>query len=86
MTTMNGLTTAGVDSQMQTNDDAMNMTMDQVEAVAAVTGVTGLPALLPAESREPAAGPADADDVHGLLAAIRRLEAIIEEEIGRAHV
>ena len=80
MTTMNGLTTAGVDSQMQTNDDAMNMTMDQVEAVAAVTGVTGLPALLPAESREPAAGPADADDVHGLLAAIRRLEAIIEEE------
>ncbi|QDF39963.1 flagellar biosynthesis protein FlgN [Bradyrhizobium symbiodeficiens] len=74
---------------MQARDSAAAMVIEQqvadtgVTTTEAATGDALLPVLLPVVSDEAVADGADAarsDEVRGLLAAIRRLESIVEEE------
>jgi len=74
---------------MQVQDSAAAMVIEQpvadIEMVTteAAAGDALLPVLLPVVSSEPAVDGADvarSDEVRGLLAAIRRLESIVEEE------
>jgi hypothetical protein len=63
---------------MQTYDGTTSRAAEQLYAETESPDVAALP--VPLSEASSAAGPARSDDVHGLLAAIRRLEGVIEEE------
>lgn len=68
---------------MQTDDGAASMAAEQLDAETERLEVAALPVPLSDAGRAAAASTADlsrSDEMHGLLAAIRRLEGIIEEE------
>ena len=68
---------------MQTHDGAASVTAEQLDAEMESLDVVALPVPLSDARSAAAAGaidPARSDETQGLLAAIRRLEGVIEEE------
>ncbi|MGY8666527.1 flagellar biosynthesis protein FlgN [Bradyrhizobium sp. UFLA05-109] len=68
---------------MQAEEGATSMAAEQWDTETGGPGAAALPVHVPDVRAEPAPLPADpsrSDEVRGLLAAIRRLESVIEEE------